>query len=193
MRTFVCLFTVFFILGCGSEPSHNERGLSQWAKDLKSSSAPERTKAAMALGEIARREPSTAATVVPSLGEALKDSDADVRRTAAVSLGKQGTAAKSMAPNLRGVLADPESEVRAAAVQALADVDPSNADSVAAIVKVLEDKDLNVRRSAVLALGSMGPVARSAVPTLQMTLRTENDFEYRRLVADALASINLQK
>lgn len=194
MRKIACVLFALSLAGCGSEPSHEDRGLSQWTKDLKAPNGPERKKAVMALGEIAKREPGTAPTVVANLGDALKDSDPDVRRVAAMQLGRQGSAGKSMAPKLTDAIGDADKDVRSAAVQALADVDPSNPQNVTAIVKALDDKDMDVKRSAVAALGSMGPTAKNAIPALQASLKTnDKDFDYKRMVNDAISNINVSK
>lgn len=192
-RKIAYVFVALILSGCGSEPSHEDRGLSQWAKDLKASNAPERKRAAQALGEIAKREPGTVAAILPPLGDALKDSDAEVRRAACLSLGKQGSAAKSMAPKLAEALSDPDKEVRSAAVQAFADVDPTNTANVPTIAKLLEDKELDVKKAAVAALGSMGPAAKGALPALQGALKNEKDFDFKRMVSEAINNINTPK
>src|SRR5205085_2215319 len=52
---------------------------------------------------------------VKALAEALKDKDADVRKNAAVSLGRIGKEAKGAVPALAAVLKDGETDVRGAA------------------------------------------------------------------------------
>ena len=178
----------------GSEPSHEDRGLSQWTKDLKAPGGPERKKAVLALGEIAKREPGTVPAVLPGLGDALKDTDPEVRRVAANQLGRQGSAGKSMAPKLTEAISDKDKDVRSAALQALADVDPDNAQNVTTILKALDDKEMDVKKSAVVALGSMGPLAKEAVPALQATLKkNDKDFDFKRMVNDAINNINTSK
>lgn len=194
MRKLGCVLFALCLTGCGSEPSHEDRGISQWTKDLKAPQAPERKKAVLALGEIVKREPGTAPAILPNLGESLKDSDPEVRRVAAAQLGRQGSAAKSLAPKLTDAIADSDKDVRSAAVQALADVEPDNTQNVTSIVKALDDKEMDVKKSAVAALGSMGPAAKDALPALQATLKkNDKDFDFKRMVNDAISNINTSK
>lgn len=194
MKKFACVVFALSLVGCGSEPSHEDRGMSQWIKDLKAPGAPDRKKAVVALGEIAKREPGTANVVVPTLGDALKDSDPDVRRVAADQLRRQGSAAKSVAPKLLDAIGDPDKDVRSAAVQALADVEPDSSKNLGAIIKALDDKEMDVKKSAVAALNSMGPAAKDAIPALQGTLKkNDKDFDFKRMVNDAITNINTSK
>lgn len=191
MRKLACVLFALSLTGCGSEPSHEDRGLSQWTKDLKAPGAPERKKAVLALGEIAKREPGTAPAVVTSLGDALKDTDPEVRRVAAAQLGRQGSASKALAPRLTEAVTDKDKDVRVAAIQALADVEPDNAQNLTTIMKALDDHEMDVKKSAVAALGSMGPAAKGAVPALQASLKkNDKDFDFKRMVNDAISSIN---
>ena len=64
-----------------------------------------------------------AATVVPALIEALKDKEADIRRSAAIGLGGFGEQAKDAIPALQAALADPDARVREAAGKALTRID----------------------------------------------------------------------
>jgi HEAT repeat protein len=65
--------------------------------------------------------------VVPALMEALKDSDAFVRREAANSLGRIGPNAKRAVPALLVATQDRQPKVRQAATQALQQIDPEAA------------------------------------------------------------------
>jgi HEAT repeat protein len=193
MKKFACVLFALSLIGCGSEPSHEDRGMSQWIKDLKAPGAPERKKAVVALGEIAKRQPGTAPAILNSLGEALKDSDPEVRSKAALQIGRQGGAGRSMAPKLLEAMRDPDKDVRSAAVQAYADIDLDNSAIVPNIVKLLDDKDLDVKKSAVAALSAMGPPAKSSVPALQGLLKDQKDFEFKRMINDAVTSVSSNK
>jgi vesicle coat complex subunit len=193
MRKIACLVVALILSGCGSEPSHEDRGLSQWAKDLKAPGGADRKRAAYALGEIAKREPATVPAVLGPLGGALKDSDPEVRKAAALALGKQGPAAKPATKQITDAMKDNDKEVRSIAVQALADIDADNPEHLGIISKLLDDKELDVKMAAVAALGSMGPTAKPAVPALQESLKNEKDFTFKRMVSEAIANINLSK
>ena len=66
-----------------------------------------------------------AASAIPSLTEALRDADRDVRAKAAEALGKIGPAATSAIPSLTEALRDADRNVRGRAVEALGNVGPA--------------------------------------------------------------------
>ena len=63
--------------------------------------------------------------MVPALIEALKDSQDDVRWSAAIGLGYFGEEAKDAIPPLQEAQHDPDARVREAAGVALSRIDPS--------------------------------------------------------------------
>src|SRR4051794_14996835 len=156
--------------------------------------------AAVALGSIGRRTPQVQAALtkafeskspavkqnvawalgrvgdetVPTLRQALRDNDANVRRDAAGSLQLLGVeAAKNAVPELAGCVQHPDIEVKKAALVALVRlVGPGDADIAKEIVPALSDKDVEVRRNAALALGNIGGERGiDAVPVLREILR----------------------
>jgi HEAT repeat protein len=189
MKKSIYALIVVFAAGCGGGPSYDDKSMSQWLKDLKGRNTGQRRDAIRALGEIGKREPSASLKIVPALVEALKDSEADVRRAAPAGLAKMGPNAKGAVPSLKEALSDSDKDVRSAALQALADIDPSNPEVISTICKGLKDKDLDVRKAAVVALGSMGPAGKSALPALEQSLSDEKDFDFRTLVSAARKQI----
>jgi hypothetical protein len=98
---------------------------------------------------------------------ALKDSDVDVRATAAQALGKIGPAAKKAVPDLLTALRDEDEDVRAAAAAALGKIGPVTKEVVPALTEALKDPAYIVRANAVGALGRIGPAANAATPALR--------------------------
>jgi HEAT repeat protein len=82
-----------------------------------------RLHAIRALGE---RGPKSARAAVPALSEALRDSDAFVRRDAARALGQIGPAARDAAAALRLAAKDRNPQVRKAAAEALQEIQPTS-------------------------------------------------------------------
>jgi HEAT repeat protein len=66
-----------------------------------------------------------AADVIPALIAALRDKDAEVRRSAALGLGSFRERAKDAVPALLAALNDSDRRVREAAATALARIDPT--------------------------------------------------------------------
>jgi hypothetical protein len=95
------------------------------------------------------------AAVVPALKTATKDTDASVRRYAAIQLGRIADPSSLMA--LTGMLgrhADPDADVRWAAVQALGKLHDKGAERV--LVQALSDPSPQVSNSAERALQRLG-------------------------------------
>jgi HEAT repeat protein len=88
----------------------------------------------------------------PALAERLKDSDPNVRYSAARALGKYGPKAKDYVPDLVQALKDRDKTVRMGAAYALGDVGTDAGDAVAALKEALKDKDPEVRKAAAYAL-----------------------------------------
>lgn len=103
------------------------------------------------------------------LGQALQDSEADVRSAAAWALG--AIADPSTSPRLEMALADPIWYVRAHAAEALGKIgDPSMAPALGA---ALGDRSWWVRKNALDALVRLGDAAR---PALTRALESEDRF-----------------
>jgi len=99
---------------------------------------------------------------VPTLIQALADSDADIRRMAAEALGKLGD--PQAIPALAQTLRDSEWDVRCAAAEALGKFNDPQA--VPALIEALGDSDWDVRSAAAEALGAIGDP--QAVPALSV-------------------------
>ena len=84
-------------------------------EDLKSSDYQIHSRATDALRQIGKE-------AVPALIAALKDEDADVRRSAATALGKIGAEAKEAIPSLTDALKDEDADVRNNAAEALSKI-----------------------------------------------------------------------
>jgi RNA polymerase sigma factor (sigma-70 family) len=104
-----------------------------------------------------------AKTVVPTLREALRDEDPDLRLNAISFLGELGPEAKEAVPDL-----------------------------IAALKKVKDDKDRSERLRIIDVLGNMGPAAKEAIPVLteMMSRIGSNDPHTRNRAVDALAKIS---
>jgi hypothetical protein len=90
----------------------------------------EREIAAAALGRIGR-------AAVPSLVQALKNRDPDVRKEAALVLARIGPDAFQAVPDLTALLDDENEEVRKAAARALGQIGPDAAEAVPALMRLL--------------------------------------------------------
>jgi HEAT repeat protein len=66
-----------------------------------------------------------AAKVIPALTDALKDTDSDVRWSAAIALGVFGEKAKDAIPALQSAQSDSDARVREAASRAITRIDPN--------------------------------------------------------------------
>src|SRR5688500_7967368 len=106
--------------------------------------------AGTARGVTAEQAPRQAA--IDGLIAALKDSDAGVRKQAAIALGELESSAA--VPALIDALKDSEVEVRQSAMSALGDI--GDARAAAAIAGALKDADPRVRARAAGALAEIG-------------------------------------
>ena len=149
-----------------------------------------RRDAATQLGELTMPHPA----VVKGLGSALDDVDQQVRKAAALAVGRIGTDARDAVPALISAYKS-DSGSRLEVVQALATVgrgSPRAIDLLARAVQPGSKKDwmtsdVEVRRAACRALGVLGPAARSAVPALIALVRASaSDLDKAaQLYADA--------
>jgi HEAT repeat protein len=121
--------------------------------------------------------------VTPALVEALANSDADVRRAAARSLGQIGPAAL---PALKKVLAGRQVEVCREAVEALGWM---GSPGVSALTPALKHPSAVVRRAAARALGRLGAEARSAEAALVEAVN-DSDPAVQAAAADALHAVH---
>ena len=126
----------------------------------------------------------------PELIESLKDSNPDIRYSAAKSLGELGPAAPGAVYALASALKDPDPAVRIAATYALAKMGPEASSAIPALTRALQDHNREVVLGALYALPAMGSQATSALPTLQNPLRNADD-EVRREVARCIMKIKI--
>lgn len=138
-----------------------------------------------ALKTLARQEVAGA----QALADLLTDADADVRRRAAIELGRMGSEADGVAETLRAARNDADPLVRAEALAALC---RRRAIVAEELVAAINDTDKTVRSTAFTLLGKMGPRAESAVPELIRCLeaaRGADDVETIGRIADTLGEI----
>ena len=112
----VFLLSLLACAGCGKEKSTD-----QLIADLKSHEEGNRINAVRLLPQ----RKGEAAKVVPALTGALKDSEGDIRWSAAIGLGYFGDQAKDAIPALQEAQHDRDARVREAAGVALSRIDPS--------------------------------------------------------------------
>lgn len=118
MRQLLIMSLALFLAGCARPQSTDD-----WLRQLKDPDVGKRRQAIRELGA-GMVDPERA---TPALAEALHDANGYVRRDAAVTLGKLGSAAKMVVPALLAALKDKERSVRKAAGQALRKIDPDRA------------------------------------------------------------------
>jgi HEAT repeat protein len=137
-----------------SGPLYRGKTLAQWGQALKEGDAKLREEAAAALVEAESR-------AVPVLAPDLRDTNADVRVTAASTLGRIGRSAVPALPQLVGCLQDPEARVRGAAANSIGEICDTgkvwHEQALQALCERLKDgkEEPAVRRSAAFALGCM--------------------------------------
>jgi hypothetical protein len=121
--------------------------------------------------------------IIDALTGALKDSDAGVRRQAAVSLGQMDNA--RAVPALIEALKDAEPGVKQRAIVALGQL--GDARAAAGLAATLKDASPDIRARAASALGELQD--RSAVEPLIAAARDAN-ADVRRRVAQALGNLS---
>lgn len=110
---------------------------------------------------------------ISALIEALKDSDAEVRKLAIVALGKFGKDAKSAIPSIINGTTEKDESLRWAAVWALGNIGYGSRDVAKTLKESLGDKSEGVRLHAIWALSKIGPEAKIAIPDLIEALNYE--------------------
>jgi HEAT repeat protein/beta-lactamase regulating signal transducer with metallopeptidase domain len=135
-----------------------------------------RAKIAWALGEI------DDARAVDALGEAVRDSEVEVRRQAVWALGEIESPAA--VPALIRVLRDSDVETRKQAARALGEIE--SADAIDALSAASKDSDAEVRKQAVSALGEIGD--KRALPALAAAVG-DAEVEVRRQVVEAIGQL----
>src|SRR5271155_5484866 len=118
MRTWTCFVLLLGLLACAS--CGKKKSTDELIQDLKSPEERDRITGARLLPH----RKGDAAQVVPALIEALKDKEADVRRSAAIGLGSFGEQARDAISALQAAQHDSDVRVRTAAGIALSRIDP---------------------------------------------------------------------
>ncbi len=122
-------------------------------------------------------------TLTAALVELLQDPSPDIRRTAALSLGKIGHSAGTQA--LAQALSDPDPLVREYSAWALGQIgEEVNTDAALAVVSALGDESPAVKQTAAKALGNIG-IRGPMIPLLIEGLKV-GEVQSRRAVVDAL-------
>lgn len=110
-------------------------------------------------------------TAGPSLTDQLQSTNPDVRRGAALELGRLGDASADAVPLLMTAAGDTDPDVRQAACRALGQI-PSQADqSLPALRPALKDPEISVRLAAAFALLKLNPASREFVPVITEAMR----------------------
>ena len=111
---------------------------------------------------------------VPSLIEALKNQDHNLRWHAASVLGDLGTEAAPAVPALTTALQDEDGQVRLYATLALGNIGTAAKAAVPSLMAALQDKEQYVRIYVPSALRKIGAEAKVAVPVLTAALKDKN-------------------
>lgn len=128
------------------------------------------------------------------LSEMLDDSELEVRRIAAVQLGKLGPSAKAAVPKLFQLLnSEADSDF---ASGALREIDAAPVEALDLLIENLDSEERRVGFYAVTLLGKIGPPAKAALPKLEAMLDdsgqsgrgNRSDFR-RRFLREAIEKI----
>ncbi|WP_313931118.1 HEAT repeat domain-containing protein [Nostoc sp. FACHB-133] len=111
---------------------------------------------------------------VPSLIEALKNQDINLRWHAASVLGDLGAEAAPAVPALSAALQDEDGQVRLYATLALGNIGTAAKAAVPSLMAALQDKEQFVRIYVPSALRKIGVEAKVAVPVLTAALKDKN-------------------
>src|SRR5690242_17213571 len=113
----------------------------------------------------------------------LQDDNAEIRRTAAESLGKIGD--RSAMPMVLPLLTDPLPAVRAAAAKALGRIAAAADDDViAGLIRALQDPSETVKQAAALAMCDIEPPPNRLAPVADLV--RSSDVYVRRAAARSL-------
>jgi len=130
------------------------------------------------------------ASAVPALIKALSDSDAGVRRAAALALEPLGQHARKAVPALSRRLEDEDASVRRAVALALGKLGAPSEPAVPALgQRVATDESEDVRAAAATALGYLNGLARPTVHILEDKLLSDPYTQVRVAAAFALGQM----
>jgi HEAT repeat protein len=130
-----------------------------------------------------------AAAAVPQLGEALGDSDPQLRLAAAWAFSQVGASGIAAAPALGKALSDSDPRVRILAALALKAMGPAASPAVPDLMRALKDSSEYVRSASATALGMMGPAAYVAIGPLMERLTKDEDGLVASEAAAALGNM----
>ncbi|MCT7951431.1 HEAT repeat domain-containing protein [Ancylothrix sp. C2] len=177
---------------------HDQTVISALAKLLKDSDVGVRRRAAESLSSNSllwsyknNTAPAGFEAAIPQFVEALKDSDAAVRSSAAAVLGNIGTEAKVAIPQLVEALKDSDADVRSSAASALRYMGTEAKVAIPQLVELLKDSDAAVRNSAASVLGNIATEAKAAIPQLVKLLK-DSDADVRNSAASALGKMGTE-
>ncbi len=120
----MCIRTTFILLVCllpGVGCGKKQKTTAELLADLKGKDERDRLIAVRLLPQ----QKADPALIVPALIDALKDSDSDIRWSAAIGLGSLGEQAKDAIPALQAAQKDHDARVREAAGKAISRIDPN--------------------------------------------------------------------
>ena len=126
---------------------------------------------------------------IPTLVEALTNSNYQVRYNAAAALGSMESKAKDAIPSLLQALKDNHQLVRYSAARALGEIRMEPLIVVPALMAALDDQDETVMWNAAIALGEFGVKAKQAVPKLSV-LAKGNDPRASPIALESLKKID---
>ena len=166
------------------DATYDGRTAAEWAAQLDSPTASERSAAAVALGRLGPQ----GAAAVPQLAELLGDDDEEVRANAAWALGHVGPAAAEAVAELADALLDDSAAVRGRAAVALGALGASAAPAAEVLRDGLRDADPASRAAMAGALWCVSGEAGEALPVLLEMLGSD-DAPSRRQAAQALERV----
>ncbi len=144
---------------------------------------------ALAASMLASVRPRPTKEAITALAHLLADEDREVRRDAALALGKAGPTAADAIPALRKATKDRDEEVCIQAAEALVHAGETQ-EAVAALAAMISGQESSVDRwKAAQVLGSLGPKAKDALPVLEAALKSD-DGNLRVTAASALFKID---
>jgi hypothetical protein len=119
MRVRIAFILLPCLLACGG--CAREKSTTQLLEDLQ---GPQERDRLIAVRLLPQRK-QDAAQIIPALIEALKDTEGDIRTSAAIGLGSFGKQADDAIPALQAAQRDRDTRVREAAGKALSRIDPA--------------------------------------------------------------------
>lgn len=126
---------------------------------------------------------------IPGLVGALKNSNAEIRLSAARVLGYFASSSKDAVPHLLECFKSSDKSLRWEGALALAGIHQDHEAVVRVLLEILKGETGDNRTRAILALGRMGPKANAAVPELKKVLAGKETYD-RLAAAQAVWKIN---